>query len=118
MTPRQVVMTAPELAQEAAALLEAANCRVHYMRPFPSAAEVAEAVRRVAADAVICRQGRITGAVMDASPRLRIVAPPDAVICRQGRTPGAVMDPPPRLRIVARHGVGMDEVDLDAARAR
>ena len=91
MSRYQVVMTAPELAPEAAALLEAGSCRVHYMRPFPSAAEVAEVVRRVGADAVICRQGRITGAVMDASPKL----------C-----------------IVARHGVGMDEVDLAAARER
>jgi D-3-phosphoglycerate dehydrogenase / 2-oxoglutarate reductase len=91
MSVWQVVMTAPELAPEAAALLQEAGCKVHYMRPFPPAAEVAEAVRREAADAVICRQGRVNGAVMDASPR---------------------------LRIVARHGVGMDEVDLAAARER
>jgi len=89
--PFNVVMTAPELAPEAVALLDAADCRIHYMRPFPSAGDVESIVRRVAADAVICRQGRINGAVMDASPR---------------------------LAIVARHGIGMDEVDLPAARER
>ena len=89
--PANVVMTAPELAPEAVALLEAADCKIHYMRPFPSAGDVELLVRRVAADAVICRQGRVNGAVMDASPR---------------------------LAIVARHGIGMDEIDLPAARAR
>ena len=89
--PFSVVMTAPELAPEAVEKLRAADCQVHYMRPFPSAQAVADEVRRRAAHAIICRQGRVTGAVMDASPN---------------------------LRIVARQGVGMDEVDLDAARAR
>jgi len=91
MTRFNVVMTAPALAAPAVALLEAAGCAVHYMPPYPDAEAVAEAVARVQADAILCRQGRVTGAVMDASPR---------------------------LRIVARHGVGTDEVDLDAARAR
>jgi D-3-phosphoglycerate dehydrogenase len=84
-------MTAPSLAPEAAALLQAAGCRIHYLPAYPSAELVAEAVRAVAADAILCRQGRVTGMVMDASPR---------------------------LRLVARHGVGMDEVDVAAAAAR
>ncbi len=87
----EVVMTAPRLAEPAVRLLEEAGAAVHYMPPYPSAADVAALTARVQADAILCRQGRVDGAVMDASPR---------------------------LRIVARHGVGMDEVDLDAARAR
>lgn len=86
-----VVMTAPELAAPAVDLLERAGCAVHYMPPYPSAEAVAALTRAVQADAILCRQGRITGPVMDASPR---------------------------LAIVARHGVGLDEVDVDAARAR
>jgi D-3-phosphoglycerate dehydrogenase len=35
-----------------------------------------------------------------------------------GRVSGRVLDAAPRLRIVARHGAGVDNVDLDAARAR
>ena len=84
-------MTAPALAPPAVALLEQAGCAVHYMAPYPDAASVAARVAATEADAILCRQGRVDGAVMDASPR---------------------------LRIVARHGVGMDEVDLDAARLR
>jgi len=86
-----VIMTAPELAPEAEALLRGAGLKIVYMRPFPSAAEVADLTRKHQADAIICRQGRVTGAVMDASPN---------------------------LKIIARHGIGMDEVDLAAARAR
>ena len=87
----EVVMTAPGLAAPAVALLEAAGCAIHYMPPYPTAEAVADLVASVQADAILCRQGRVTGAVMDASPR---------------------------LRIVARHGVGMDEVDVAAAQAR
>ena len=86
-----VVMTAPGLAVPAVALLEQAGCRVHYTPAYPSADLLADTVGTVAADAILCRQGRVTGAVMDASPR---------------------------LRIVARHGVGVDEVDIAAAAER
>jgi D-3-phosphoglycerate dehydrogenase len=86
-----VVMTSPRLAAEAVHLLERSGCAIHYMQPYPSADEVADLTRAVQADAILCRQGRVTGAVMDASPR---------------------------LRIVARHGVGMDEVDVAAAKQR
>ena len=86
-----VIMTAPLLALPAVRLLEQAGCAIHYMPPYPEAEAVAALVRAVQADAILCRQGRVNGAVMDASPR---------------------------LRIVARHGVGMDEVDVAAAGAR
>jgi len=52
---------------------------------------VAEVAARVQADAILARQGAITAEAIAASPR---------------------------LRIVARHGVGVDEVDLAAAAAR
>ncbi len=86
-----VVMTAPRLAAPAVALLEGAGCAIHYMPPYPSAEAVASLVGAVAADAVLSRQGPVGAAAMDASPG---------------------------LRIVARHGVGVDDVDLAAAGAR
>lgn len=86
-----VVVTAPQLAEPAMALLAAAGCAVHAMPAYPTAEAVAERVRATAADAVLSRQGRVTAAAMDASPR---------------------------LRVVARHGVGVDDVDLAAAAAR
>ncbi len=86
-----VVMTAPSLAAPAVALLERAGCAIHYMPPYPSADAVAELTGKVQAHAILTRQGPVMAAAMDASPR---------------------------LRIVARHGVGVDDVDLAAARVR
>jgi D-3-phosphoglycerate dehydrogenase len=86
-----VVMTSAFLAPEAVAVLEAIGCRIHYMPPYPSAAAVAARVAEVQAHAVLTRQGPVNAAALDASPN---------------------------LRIVARHGVGVDDVDLVAAGAR
>ena len=91
MSRFNVVMTAPRLAGPAVTVLEQAGCRVHYMPAYPSAAAVAEAVRACEADAVLSRQGPVMAEAMDASTR---------------------------LRVVARHGVGVDDVDLAAAAAR
>ena len=84
-------MTAPVLAAPAVRVLEAAGCRIHYMPPYPSAEAVAELCRAVQADAILTRQGPVTATAMDASAK---------------------------LRVVARHGVGVDDVDLAAAAAR
>ena len=86
-----VVMTAPRLAAEAVAVLEQGGCTVHYMPAYPSADAVADKVRALAADAVLSRQGPVMAVAMDASAK---------------------------LRVVARHGVGVEDVDLAAAAAR
>lgn len=91
MVAFNVVMTSPRLAAPAVDLLERAGCRLHYMAPYPSAAAVAALTGQVQADAIISRQGPVTAAAMDASRR---------------------------LRVVARHGVGVEDVDLAAAAAR
>ena len=84
-------MTSPRLAPEAVAILERAGCVIHYLPPYPSGAAIAELAARVQADAILARQGDINAEAIAASPR---------------------------LRIIARHGVGLDEVDLAAAAAR
>src|SRR4051794_20971632 len=86
-----VIMTAPRLAEPAVALLEAAGARIHYMQPFPKAAEVAALARAVDAVAILSRQGPVTAEVMDAARN---------------------------LLIVARHGAGVDDVDLAEAARR
>ncbi len=85
-----VVMTSNFLAAQAVAILEAAGCVIHYMPPYPSAAAVADLTGRVQADAILTRQGPVDARAMAASARL----------C-----------------VVARHGVGVDDVDLVAAAA-
>lgn len=86
-----VIMTAPRLAPEAVAVIEAAGGRLHYMRPYPSADEVAS---------------------------LAAALNPVAILSRQGPVQAAAMDAAPALRIVARHGVGVEDVDIPAAAAR
>lgn len=83
-----VVMTSPSLAPAAVAVLEAAGCVLHYTQAYPPAEVLAPLVAAVQADAILARQGQVDATVIAASPR---------------------------LRIVARHGVGVDEVDLAAA---
>ncbi len=91
MTSFNVIMTSPRLADPAVAILEAAGCCIHYMAPYPSAEAVTALTRAIQADAILSRQGPVNAACMDASAR---------------------------LRIVARHGVGVDDVDIPAAAAR
>lgn len=86
-----VIMTAPRLAPAAVALIEAAGATLHYMAPFPSAADVAALAAKVQPDAILSRQGPVTAAVMDAAPG---------------------------LRVIARHGVGVDDVDVAEAQRR
>ena len=91
MSRFEVIMTSPRLADPAVAVLTAAGCRIHYMDPYPSAEAVAALTGEIQAHAILTRQGPVNAAAMDASAR---------------------------LRIVARHGVGVDDVDLAAAKAR
>jgi D-3-phosphoglycerate dehydrogenase len=86
-----VLVNSPHLAAEGIAVLEAAGCDLHFLEAFPPPEDVAEAAARLGAAGIIARQGRITAAVMDAVPD---------------------------LRIIARHGAGTDEIDLKAAQAR
>jgi D-3-phosphoglycerate dehydrogenase len=83
-----VIMTSPRLAVPAVELLQNAGCTIHYMEPFPSADAVAALTGALQADAILTRQGPVNAAAMAASAR---------------------------LRVVARHGVGIDDVDLGAA---
>ena len=86
-----VIMTSPRLADEAVALLDAVGAQIHYMAPFPKAEAIAALAREIGAVAILSRQGPVTAAVMDAAPQ---------------------------LRIVARHGVGVDDVDVAEANRR
>ena len=86
-----VIMTAPRLAPPAVAVIEAAGGHLHYMDPYPKAEAVAALAAKVDAVAILSRQGPVNALVMDAAPR---------------------------LRIIARHGVGVDDVDIAEATRR
>ena len=84
-------MTSPRLAGEAVALIEAAGGVLHYMEPYPTAEAIGALAARLGAIAILSRQGPVTAATMDRVPS---------------------------LRIVARHGVGVDDVDVAEAARR
>jgi D-3-phosphoglycerate dehydrogenase len=86
-----VIMGAPSLAPAARALLVEGGCTVHDVPGAAPHGALAEMCRALQADAILAGQNRIDAAVLDASPR---------------------------LRIVARHGVGVDSVDIGAAADR
>ncbi len=85
---RLVVLTDPSVHPEAVARLRA-RAEVVVLDGYPDETTLSAACR--GADAVLARLGVVTGGVIDASPR---------------------------LRIIARHGAGSDGVDLAAATAR
>lgn len=92
MTPPVVLITAARLAPEAVAMLEQAGLNPVCTTGYPSEAELLEAIATHRPVALLHRQGRIDGTVMDAAA--------------------------PHLRVVARHGAGIDGIDVPAARAR
>lgn len=90
--PHTILVTSPVIAPEARAILEAAGGRLHHTANYPDEATLCAAAAELRPVAILARQGLITAKVLDA-------AAPDLVI-------------------VARHGVGVDEVDVEAARER
>jgi D-3-phosphoglycerate dehydrogenase / 2-oxoglutarate reductase len=87
-----ILVTAAKLAPEAVAILEAAGYAVPCTSGYPSEAELLAAIAEHRPVALLHRQGIINGTVMDAAA--------------------------PGLRVIARHGAGVDGIDLPAAEAR
>ncbi len=87
-----VLVTAARLAPEAVAILEAAGYAVPCTSGYPSEAELMAAIAEYRPVALLHRQGIINSTVMDAAA--------------------------PALRVIARHGAGVDGIDLAAAEAR
>ncbi|MDO9712792.1 hydroxyacid dehydrogenase [Paracraurococcus lichenis] len=87
-----VLVTAAFLAPEAVAILEQAGYTVPCVNAYPSEADLLAAIAAHKPVAILHRQGIINGAVMDAAA--------------------------PALRVIARHGAGLDGIDLAAAEAR
>jgi D-3-phosphoglycerate dehydrogenase len=86
-----IVITASHIAPEALAALEESGVELLLTGALGSADELAAIVAREQPEALIVRGGKVTPAVIEASPRLR-------VICK--------------------HGVGVDNIDVAAATSR
>mgnify|MGYP000200465730 CR=1 FL=1 len=85
----RVVATGDSLAPEAMKILEG-TCRVVFAGPYPDPSKLAELLRLEGAQGLILRTGRVTAEVLRASPA---------------------------LKVVAKHGVGVDSIDVPAATA-
>ena len=86
-----VLVTAAGLAPAAAAMLEQAGYAVLCMTAYPSQDELVAALREHRPVAILHRQGLVDAAVLDAAGD---------------------------VRVVARHGAGLDGIDIPAAKAR
>lgn len=88
-TPRfQVLVTHTTIHPSAVALLEENQCDVHFSPPYTPSDELAEKVKALNIDAIMVRQGQINADVIAASSK---------------------------LKVLAKHGVGVDNVDLVTA---
>lgn len=88
---RRVLVTHDRLAENAIQLLNAHDVDVFFSPAYAPSEEVAERAAALQVDALIVRQGRVDEAIIAASPR---------------------------LRVIAKHGVGVDNIDLQAAASR
>jgi len=88
---RKILLTGPALAPEAMALAAAHDVRVIPTEPYLPHDELLALIREEQPDAIIVRQGKLTQALIEASAK---------------------------LRVIAKHGVGYDTIDIQAAAAR
>lgn len=89
--PFTIFVTAPKLARAGADLLAAADCRVIYMQDGDSVAEVEHILATEPVDAVISRTVQLSGKAIDSCPT---------------------------LKVISKHGVGVPNIDVEAATAR
>ncbi|MBD8601348.1 hydroxyacid dehydrogenase [Pseudomonas sp. CFBP 8771] len=89
--PRTVLLTGPELAPEAMRLAAAEGLRIIATTPYLPETELLATIASEQPDAIIVRQGQLTRAMIDAAPS---------------------------LKIIAKHGVGYNTIDIQAAAER
>lgn len=91
MMSRTLLLTGPELAADAMTLAAAHGIRVLPTTPYLPAAELEAIIRAEQPDAIIVRQGELTRPMIEASAK---------------------------LRVIAKHGVGYNSIDIQAAADR
>ena len=88
---RRILVTHNTIAASAVTMLNANDIDVYFSPPYTPSDEVAARCAELAVDAIMVRQGQISAAVINASPK---------------------------LKVIVKHGVGVDNVDIAAAAAR
>jgi D-3-phosphoglycerate dehydrogenase len=88
---QNVLVTGSSLAPAAVEVLEAAGLTPVYVPPYSDGEKLTEAVRQAQPLGIISRMGRIDASVFDAAPA---------------------------LRVISKHGVGVDNIDVNEASAR
>ena len=86
-----MLVTGPTLAGDAVATLEAHGLKTFYCGAYASAPDIARRASDLQIEGLIVRQGQVDESVIAASPH---------------------------LRVIAKHGTGVDNIDLDAAARR
>ena len=89
--PKNILVTGQDLATPAVELLTSAGFTPVYVPPYSGGEGLTQAVRD---------------------------ADPVGIISRMGRLDAAAMDAAPSLRVISKHGVGVDNIDLNAAGRR
>ncbi|MGF6160539.1 D-3-phosphoglycerate dehydrogenase [Ensifer sp. KUDG1] len=87
----RVLVTHNSIAESAVELLNAHDCDVFFSPPYDASDIVAARAAELGIDAIMVRQGQINEAVIAASPK---------------------------LKVIVKHGVGVDNVDIQAAADR
>jgi D-3-phosphoglycerate dehydrogenase len=88
---RAVLVTGSALAEEAVRALQARSLQLSYCKPYASRDDIAKLAAELQIEGLIVRQGQVDETVIAASPR---------------------------LRVIAKHGTGVDNIDLEAASRR
>jgi len=88
MKKRKVVITGPPIVDEAMSLLHDNKVEVILVPPYTDSHEIASVVAKEGVDAILVRMGDITEAVIEGSPN---------------------------LKVIAKHGVGVNNIDINAA---
>ncbi len=88
---RKILVTHNSIAQSAIKLLNDNDIDVHFSPPYTPADQVAKRCGELGVDAIMVRQGNINAEVINASAQ---------------------------LKVIVKHGVGVDNVDIEAANAR
>ena len=90
-TSKTILVTGPDLDPAAARLIADRGYETVHTPPYADSAVISEYLRQTDAVGIVSRMGRLDAAAMDASPR---------------------------LKVISKHGVGVDNIDIQAAADR